>query len=139
MQERVVVVIRELMKLQGVSIRQISAKIAEEHGGSALGYTQQINRILNDPKYEPSFATVEKVLSALKFSMWQLPSNLKTIEARLDHLSDEISEIKETIAQISLAIETLHSNQISDRHNDIEPARIQYDRLQQDKQLDPSL
>ncbi|MBW4440706.1 MAG: XRE family transcriptional regulator [Plectolyngbya sp. WJT66-NPBG17] len=112
MQERVVVVIRELMKLQGVSIRQISAKIAEEHGGSALGYTQQINRILNDPKYEPSFTTVEKVLSALKFSMWQLPSNLKTIEARLDHLSDEISEIKDTISQICLSIESLSS----DRH-----------------------
>ncbi|MBE9008754.1 XRE family transcriptional regulator [Pseudanabaenaceae cyanobacterium LEGE 13415] len=130
MQERVVVVIRELMKLQGVSIRQISAKIAEEHGGSALGYTQQINRILNDPKYEPSFATVEKILSALKFSMWQLPSNLKTIEARLDHLSDEISEIKETIAQISLAIETLKSDQVSDRHNDIELAGTQSDRSQ---------
>ncbi|BAU15614.1 hypothetical protein LEP3755_61730 [Leptolyngbya sp. NIES-3755] len=138
MQERVVVVIRELMKLQGVSIRQISAKIAEEHGGSALGYTQQINRILNDPKYEPSFATVEKILSALKFSMWQLPSNLKTIEARLDHLSDEISEIKDTITQISLAIEALNSDRITNPHNDIEPVRIQCDRPSQDKRVDLS-
>lgn len=110
MQERVVVVIRDLMKLQGVSIRQISAKIAEEHGGSALGYTQQINRILNDPSYEPSFATVEKILSALKFSLWQLPSNLKTIESRLDQLGNEISEIKETIAQLCAAIEVLSSD-----------------------------
>jgi len=107
MQEKVVAVIRELMKLQEVSIRQISAKIAEEHGGSALGYTQQINRILNDSKYEPSFATVEKILSALKFSMWQLPSNLTTIEARLDHLNDEISEIKDAIAQLCVSIEAL--------------------------------
>ncbi len=114
MQERVVVMIRELMKTQGVSIRQISAKIAEEQGGSALGYTQQINRILNDPKYEPSFATVEKILAALKFSMWQLPANLKTIEARLDRLSDEMSEIKSAIAQICTSIEAVskHSNKV---------------------------
>ncbi|MBD1822735.1 XRE family transcriptional regulator [Cyanobacteria bacterium FACHB-DQ100] len=110
MQERVVVVIRDLMKLQGVSIRQISARIAEEHGGSALGYTQQINRILNDPAYEPSFATVEKILSALKFSMWQLPSNLKTIESRLDKLSDEIYEIKNTVAQLCASIEAISND-----------------------------
>ncbi|HTL89152.1 MAG TPA: helix-turn-helix transcriptional regulator [Leptolyngbya sp.] len=102
MQEKVVAVIRELMKLQGVSIRQISAKIAEEHGGSALGYTQQINRILNDPKYEPSFATVEKILTALHFSMWQLPSNLATIEAQLDHLNHEMAEMKAAIAQLCI-------------------------------------
>ncbi|MBD1843017.1 XRE family transcriptional regulator [Cyanobacteria bacterium FACHB-63] len=110
MQERVVVVIRDLMKLQGVSIRQISARIAEEHGGSALGYTQQINRILNDPTYEPSFATVEKILSALKFSMWQLPSNLNTIESRLDQLSDEISDIKNTVAQLCASIELISND-----------------------------
>lgn len=107
MQERVVEVIRELMKTQGLSIRQISAKIAEEHGGSALGYTQQINRILNDPQYEPSFATVEKILAALKFSMWQMPINLKTVEVRLDHLSREISEIKSSISQLMSEIEGL--------------------------------
>lgn len=107
MQERVVEVIRDLMKTQGVSIRQISAKIAEEHGGSTLGYTQQINRILNDPQYEPSFATVEKILAALKFSMWQIPLSLRTVEARLDHLSREVSEIKSSIAQLTCAIDTL--------------------------------
>lgn len=107
MQERVVEVIRELMKTQGMSIRQISAKIAEEHGGSALGYTQQINRILNDPHYEPSFATVEKILAALKFSMWQMPLSLKTVEVRLDQLSSEISEIKSSIAQLTSSINAL--------------------------------
>ena len=109
MQENVVEVIRELMKKQGVSIRQISAKIAEEHGGSALGYTQQINRILNDPDYEPSFSTVEKILSALKFSMWQMTpnANLKTVESRLDRLSGEIEEMKGTIHQLCQTIEHL--------------------------------
>ena len=118
MQEKVVVVIRELMKLQEVSIRQISAKIAEKHGGSALGYTQQINRILNDPNYEPSFATVEKILTALKFSMWQLPSNLKTIEARLDHLNEEITEIKTAIAQLCLSIQSLPRHRDSSLRNE---------------------
>jgi hypothetical protein len=109
MQEHVVEVIRELMKTQGMSIRQISAKIAEEQGGSALGYTQQINRILNDPKYEPSFSTVEKILTALNFSIWQMPpnGNLKMVETRLDRLSEEMVEMKQTIVQLCHTIETL--------------------------------
>jgi hypothetical protein len=117
MQESVVEVIRELMKTQGVSIRQISAKIAEEHGGSALGYTQQINRILNDPQYEPSFSTVEKILSALKFSMWQMTPNrhLNTVENRLDRLSEEIEDMKTTIGQLRHTIELLSKNLDLDR------------------------
>lgn len=114
MQEHVVEVIRELMKTQGMSIRQISAKIAKEQGGSALGYTQQINRILNDPNYEPSFSTVEKIFNALNFSIWQMSpnDNLKTVEARLDRLSEEMTEIRKTIVQLCLTIETL-SNQLN--------------------------
>lgn len=107
MQQKMVEIIRDLMRTQGVSIRQISAKIAQEQGGSALGYTQQINRILNDPEYEPSFATVEKILTALKFSVWQMPANLQTLETRLDDLSDEILEIKASIAQIAASIAAL--------------------------------
>lgn len=116
MQERVVEVIRDLMKAQGVSIRQISAKIAEEQGGSALGYTQQINRILNDPDYEPSFSTVEKILAALRFSLWQITpnSNLKTVETRLDYLTDELAELKSTIAQLCSSIEALSKQVQSD-------------------------
>lgn len=107
MQGNVVEIIRELMKTQGVSIRQISAKIAQEQGGSALGYTHQINRILNDPSYEPSFSTVQKILAALKVSIWQSsPQNdIKTIETRLDRLNDEILEIKQTLLKLSDAIQ----------------------------------
>lgn len=112
MQQRVVEVIRELMKTQGISIRQISAKIAEEQGGSALGYTQQINRILNDPEYEPSFATVEKILTALKFSVWQIPANLRAVETRLDFLTYEIAELKSSIAEIAAAIDALAKSKI---------------------------
>jgi DNA-binding phage protein len=106
MQGQVVEVIREMMKTQGMSIRKISAEIAKEHGGSALGYTQQIHRILNDSSYEPTFSTVEKILSALKCSLWQTSQNpdLKTIELRLDHLSSDLAEVKSTIASLHLAV-----------------------------------
>lgn len=106
MQEQMVDVIRELMKTQGMSIRKISAEIAKEHGGSDLGYTQQISRILNDPSYDPNFSTVEKVLTALKCSLWQTnqTTDLKIVETRLDQLSDDIAEIKSTIADLCLAL-----------------------------------
>ncbi|MGV0023888.1 helix-turn-helix domain-containing protein [Phormidesmis priestleyi] len=109
MQGQVVEVIREMMKTQGMSIRKISAEIAKEHGGSALGYTQQIHRILNDPQYEPTFSTVEKILSALKCSLWQTSQNpdLKTIELRLEALSSDVAELKTMTASLQLAVETI--------------------------------
>ncbi len=112
MQEQMVDVIRELMKTQGMSIRKISAEIAREHGGSALGYTQQISRILNDPSYDPNFSTVEKILTALKCSLWQTnqTTDLKIVETRLDQLSGDVADMKLTIANLCLALE-----EISDR------------------------
>lgn len=112
MQEQMVDVIRELMKTQGMSIRKISAEIAREHGGSALGYTQQISRILNDPSYDPNFSTVEKILTALKCSLWQTnqTTDLKIVETRLDQLGSDVADMKSTIADLCLALE-----EISDR------------------------
>ncbi len=112
MQEQMVDVIRDLMKTQGMSIRKISAEIAKEHGGSALGYTQQISRILNDPAYDPNFSTVEKILTALKCSLWQTnqTNDLKIVETRLDQLGGDVAEIKATIADLCLAL-----SEISDR------------------------
>jgi DNA-binding transcriptional MerR regulator len=109
MQECVVDVIRELMKTQGMSIRKISAQIAKENGGSTLGYTQQIHRILNDPDYDPNFSTVEKILSALKSSLWQTSSNsdIKQLEARLDQLSFDVAEMKGTISDLSRILDTI--------------------------------
>jgi len=114
MQEQMVDVIRELMKTQGMSIRKISAEIAREHGGSALGYTQQISRILNDPSYDPNFSTVEKILTALKCSLWQTnqTTDLKIVETRLDQLSGDLADVKSTIADFCLALE-----EMSDRLN----------------------
>lgn len=109
MQEHVVEVIRELMKTQGLSIRKISARIAKENGGSDLGYTQQINRILNDPDYDPNFSTVEKILSALKSSLWQtsLNSDIKQLETRLDQLSTDVAEIKGTISDLNRVLDAI--------------------------------
>lgn len=109
MQGQVVEVIREMMKTQGMSIRKISAQIAKDHGGSALGYTQQINRILNDPAYEPTFSTVEKILTALKCSLWQTSQNsdLKSMETQLEQLHSDIAEIKATIAALHRSIDAL--------------------------------
>lgn len=119
MQGQVVEVIRELMKTQGMSIRKISAEIAKEQGGSALGYTQQINRILNDPDYEPTFSTVEKILSALKCSLWQTSQNsdLRTVETQIEKLSGEIAEIKSAIAALHLSINAV-GNRLNSPAND---------------------
>ena len=40
MQEGVVELIRTLMHAQQLSVRKVSARIAEVHGGSDFGYTQ---------------------------------------------------------------------------------------------------
>jgi DNA-binding transcriptional MerR regulator len=117
MQERLVEVIRDLMKTQGMSIRKISAAIAKEHGGSALGHTHQINRILNDPEYDPNFSTVEKILTALNFSFWQLPptSEIKPLESRLDQLTTDVAEIKIAIAHLNRTIERVLEAEIISR------------------------
>jgi transcriptional regulator with XRE-family HTH domain len=112
MQENVVELIRELMKTQQMSIRKISARIAKEHGGSALGYTQQINRILNDSDYDPNFSTVQKVLAALNCSFWQLTTtqtnfDFKAIEGRLDRLETEIADLKLAVDQLRGSVEGL--------------------------------
>ena len=112
MQENVVELIRELMKTQQMSIRKISARIAKEHGGSALGYTQQINRILNDSDYDHNFSTVQKVLAALNCSFWQLTTaqrnfDFKAIEGRLDRFDTEITDLKLAIAQLRGSVEEL--------------------------------
>lgn len=127
MQGQVVEVIREMMKTQGMSIRKISAAIAKEHGGSALGYTQQINRILNDPDYEPTFATVEKILAALKCSLWQTSQNfdLTEIELQLAKLGSDMVEMKSTIASLCLSMEAivthLKSTAIAEPHPAFSP------------------
>lgn len=116
MQGVVVELIRELMQTQGMSVRKISARIAQEQGGSVLGYTQQINRILNDPDYDPTFSTVQKVLLALNFSLWQNSpaatvnfSEAAGLEARLNQLSHEVSELKGVVNSLSMAIAQLTS------------------------------
>jgi hypothetical protein len=112
MQENVVELIRDLMKTQQMSIRKISARIAKEHGGSALGYTQQINRILNDSDYDPNFSTVQKVLSALNCSFWQLTTTAanvdsKAIEGRLDRLDTEMADLRLAVEQLRGSVEEL--------------------------------
>ncbi|MGI0486836.1 hypothetical protein ACN4EK_15450 [Pantanalinema rosaneae CENA516] len=102
MQGRVVELIRELMQAQRLSIRKISARIAQEYGGSEMGYTQQINRILNDPDYDPSFSTVQKILFALNYSIWQgTPiADLTRLEQRLDQMSGEIADLKQIVSTL---------------------------------------
>lgn len=115
MQENVVELIRELMKTQRMSIRKISARIAKEQGGSAMGYTQQINRILNDPDYDPNFSTVQKVLAALNCSFWQTtvsnpPSDCKSLEERIDRLDSNLADIKTVVQQLQRSLNDLVEN-----------------------------
>lgn len=115
MQENVVELIRDLMKTQRMSIRKISARIAKEQGGSAMGYTQQINRILNDPDYDPNFSTVQKVLAALNCSFWQAtvsnpPSDSKSLEERIDRLDSNLADIKTAVQQLQRSLNDLVEN-----------------------------
>lgn len=100
--------IRELMQTQRMSVRKISAQIAREHGGSSLGYTQQINRILNDPDYDPTFSTVQKILAALNCSLWQTPTvtDLGRLEHRLDQLSEDMAELKAALQALCQSVAT---------------------------------
>ncbi len=129
MQENIVELIRDLMKTQRMSIRKISARIAKEQGGSAMGYTQQINRILNDPDYDPNFSTVQKVLAALNCSFWQATvsnphSDFKGLEERIDHLDSDLTDIKTAVQQLQRSLNDLVENlrdpsERGQRHQDI--------------------
>ncbi len=116
MQGQVVELIRELMQTQRLSVRKISAKIAQEHGGSDLGYTQQINRILNDPDYDPTFSTVQKILAALNYSLWQSPpqSDLDRLDLRLDRLTEDLSAMQQTLNSLCTSVQVL-TQHLSDR------------------------
>lgn len=114
MQEGVVELIRTLMHAQQLSVRKVSARIAEVHGGSDFGYTQQISRILNDPDYDPSFATVQKILSALNLSVWEIPrsdASLKTLEAQVSQLTQDVGHMRAQLAALEGAIAALAAQQ----------------------------
>ncbi|MBD2092988.1 helix-turn-helix transcriptional regulator [Microcoleus sp. FACHB-1515] len=108
--------IRELMELQQMSVRKVSARIAEQHGGSPSGYTQQISRILNDPTYDPTLSTVQKILSALNVSLWQTktpiePSALSgeaiaQLTTRLDQLSADVADLKSEMSDLKRMLTT---------------------------------
>jgi transcriptional regulator with XRE-family HTH domain len=126
MQGNIAELIRELMELQQTSIRKVSARVAEQHGGSIHGYTQQISRILNDPSYDPSLSTVQKILSALNVSLWQVskapqPKNLSAkgsstpqtavdlqqVSDRLDQLSTDVVAIKLSLSDLQQSMTAL--------------------------------
>lgn len=115
MQGNVTELIRELMELQQLSVRKVSARIAEKHGGSVHGYTQQVNRILNDPSYDPTLSTVQKILSALNVSLWQVSraaepepqSDLQQITDRLDQLSADVAGLKSGLVEVQQSIAAL--------------------------------
>lgn len=115
MQGSVAEIIRALMETQQLSVRKVSARIAEQHGGSVHGYTQQISRILNDPNYDPSLSTVRKILSALNVSSWQMSimpppgsqMDTKTLSDRLDQLSADVADLKLGLAHLHQAVTTL--------------------------------
>jgi transcriptional regulator with XRE-family HTH domain len=127
--------IRELMETQQLSVRKVSARIAEKYGGSAYGYTQQISRILNDPNYDPTLSTVLKILSALNVSFWQLGKeatpppgpDLHQFMRGLEQLNTDVAELKQGLTQLqdvvaaiahSLSIEQPSPSQpgLSSRH-----------------------
>lgn len=96
--------IRELMELQQMSVRKVSARIAEQHGGSPSGYTQQISRILNDPSYDPTLSTVQKILSALNVSLWQASrppiEPAAQVNIRLEQLSADVADLKSEMNEL---------------------------------------
>lgn len=111
-------VIRELMDAQRLSVRKVSARIAEKHGGSVYGYTQQISRILNDPNYDPTLSTVQKILSALNVSLWQVSrvplevSEAKPLaqgESHLDsaQICDRLNQLTADMTDLKLSLREL--------------------------------
>lgn len=114
MQGNVPELIRQLMDAQQLSVRKVSARIAAQHGGSEHGYTQQINRILNDSTYDPSLTTVQKILSALNVSLWQVsqtnqsePDQLELLHQQYTKLSQEVGEVRRSVDELSQAVKTL--------------------------------
>ncbi len=105
MQESVVDLIRTRMKLQKISIRRLSSRIAAANGGSDLGFTQQIHRILNDPNYDPSFSTVDKILVALGTSPFQ---PLET-DYQLRQMDQKLQQIQQTLEALNLRLDQLES------------------------------
>jgi transcriptional regulator with XRE-family HTH domain len=120
MQGNVSEIIRELMAAQQLSVRKVSARIAEKHGGSIYGYTQQISRILNDPDYDPTLTTVQKILSALNVSLWQInqqstpnyPLELQYLATRLDQLSNDVADLRLGLAELQKSVTVLLSTLI---------------------------
>lgn len=111
--------IRELMTVQQLSVRKVSARIAEVHGGSAVGYTQQISRILNDPTYDPTLSTVQKIFSALNVSFWQTSTrtslektnlplvespHLNQLESRLDQLTTDVADLRSIVVDVQQSV-----------------------------------
>jgi transcriptional regulator with XRE-family HTH domain len=114
MQENLAELIRELMDLQQLSVRKVSARIAEKHGGSVHGYTQQVSRILNDPTYDPTLSTVQKILSALNVSFWQVsktaespPANWQQITTQLAQIHTEVADLKLGLGEMRATLEAL--------------------------------
>ncbi|HEY9621242.1 MAG TPA: helix-turn-helix transcriptional regulator [Crinalium sp.] len=115
MQGNIAELIRELMDVQQLSVRKVSARIAEKHGGSVYGYTQQISRILNDPTYDPTLSTVQKILSALNVSFWQVsqPSEVQQtsdwhqLTTRLDQISADVADLKLGLTEVRSVLEQM--------------------------------
>ncbi len=123
MQGNVAELIRELMEMQQLSVRKVSARIADKYGGSTYGYTQQISRILNDPNYDPSLSTVRKIFDALDVSFWQiskasdLDKDLAThhLTMRLDQMSADLADLKSGMTELKQAIGFLLKQSSGDR------------------------
>jgi len=119
MQGNIAELIRELMELQQMSIRKVSARVAEQHGGSIHGYTQQISRILNDPSYDPSLSTVQKILSALNVSLWQVskapqPKELPAKGAKESSTPQTVaSQTAADLQQVSDRLDQLHTDVVA--------------------------
>lgn len=118
--------IRELMELQQMSVRKVSARIAEQHGGSPSGYTQQISRILNDPSYDPTLSTVQKILSALNVSLWQASrppiesaalrgETIAQINIRLDQLNADMTDLKSEMIDLKRLITIALDRELASR------------------------
>jgi transcriptional regulator with XRE-family HTH domain len=111
------------MELQQLSVRKVSARIAEKHGGSVYGYTQQVSRILNDPTYDPTLSTVQKILSALNVSLWQVSraadteprSQLQQLNDRFDQLSSDVASLKSELISLQQSIVALTAAVQGDR------------------------
>jgi transcriptional regulator with XRE-family HTH domain len=104
MQGNLAELIRELMDVQQLSVRKVSARIAEKHGGSVYGYTQQVSRILNDPTYDPTLSTVQKILSALNVSFWQVSQASENGQPDWQQLTTQLAQLRADVADLKLGL-----------------------------------